>query len=63
MEELVAVVDQVPDRFVRPPVGPVVENVPDKDGTVPPYVMLAVFAVAVTGRAVIEPPVNVVGSE
>ena len=54
MEAPVAVVVQVVDRFANPPVGPVVESVPDKEGTVPPYVMLAAFAVAVTGRPVIE---------
>ena len=53
MEELVAIVDQVPDRLESPPVDPVVENVPDKEGTGPPYVMLAAFAVAVTARGLI----------
>ena len=56
----VAGVDHVAERFTKEPFVGV--SVPVTDGTVPPYVILLEIAVAVTGRAVMVPPVNVVGS-
>ena len=41
------------EMLASPPVGPVAERVPERDGTGPPYVMEALFSIAVTESGMI----------